>query len=86
MHKEESVTMAKTEIKLVILSPNATVNNLTFPSVSTAATVGDLKDMIEARAASHPPPNRQRLIYCGHALTDTKRTLQEVFTQDTVRF
>ena len=77
--------MAKTEITLVILSPNAAVNNLTFPSISTASTIGDLKEKIAATAVSHPPPNRQRLIYRGHAVTDSKKTIQEVFTQETVR-
>lgn len=76
--------MEKTEITLVILSPIAAVNNLTFPAISTATTVGQLRERITAVAVSHPPPNRQRLIYRGHPLLDPKKTLKDIFTQEIV--
>jgi len=77
-------TMAKTQVNLIILSPTPEVNNLTFSSISTATTIGELRERIFTAAPSHPAPGRQRLIYRGHALIDAKKTLKDVFTQDIV--
>ena len=79
-------TMEKTQIDLIILSPSPEVNKLTFPALSTATTVGELREKISSAAITHPPPSRQRLIYLGHPLNDAKKTLKEIFTQDIVRF
>ncbi len=76
--------MAKTEINLVILSPSSEVNRLTFSSIPTTTTVGELTGKIASAVVSHPPPGRQRLIYRGHALTDYNRTLKDIFTQEIV--
>ena len=78
--------MEKTQIDLIILSPSQEVNKLTFPALSTATTVGELREKISSAAVTHPPPSRQRLIYLGHPLNDAKKTLKEIFTQDIVRF
>ena len=78
--------MEKTQIDLVILSPSPEVNRLTFPALSTATSVGELREKISSAAATHPPPSRQRLIYLGRPLNDAKKTLKEIFTQATVRF
>ncbi len=79
-------TMEKTQIDLIILSPSPEVNKLTFPAISTATTVGELREKISSAAVTHPAPTRQRLIYRGHPLIDAKKTLKEIFTQDIVRF
>ena len=76
--------MAKTEITLIILSPSSEVNKLTFSSLSTATTVGELRNKISAEVTTHPAPGRQRLIHRGHALIDANRTLKDIFTQETV--
>ena len=76
--------MEKSEINLVILSPSAEVNKLTFTAIPTATTVGELREKISAAAATHPVPARQRLIYRGHALMDVKKTLKDIFTQEIV--
>ena len=78
--------MEKTTINLVILSPSSEVNKLTFSSISTATTVGELRERISAAVISHPIPGRQRLIYRGHALLDATRTLKDIFTQEIVVF
>lgn len=77
-------TMEKTQIDLIILSPSAEVNKLTFPAIYTGTTIGELREKISAAAATHPAPARQRLIYRGHALVDAKKTLKEIFTQEIV--
>ena len=77
-------TMEKTQIDLIILSPSPEVNKLTFPAISTATTVGELREKISSAAVTHPAPARQRLIYRGHALIDAMKTLKEIFTQDIV--
>ena len=79
-----TLTMEKTHINLVILSPSQEVNKLTFSSISTATTIGELKEKISAQVATHPAAARQRLIYRGHALVDVGKTLKEVFTQEIV--
>lgn len=79
-------TMEKTQIDLIILSNSPEVNKLAFPALSTATTVGELREKISSAAVTHPPPSRQRLIYLGHPLNDAKKTLKEIFTQDIVRF
>ena len=76
--------MEKTQIDLIILSPSAEVNKLTFPAIYTGTTIGELREKISAAAATHPAPARQRLIYRGHALVDAKKTLKEIFTQEIV--
>ena len=81
-----SETMEKSQIDLIILSPSPEVNKLTFPAISTATTVGELREKISSAAVTHPAPARQRLIYRGHALIDAKKTLKEIFTQDIVCF
>ena len=78
--------MEKTQIDLIILSPSSEVNKLTFPALSTATTVGELREKISSAAETHPAPSRQRLIYFGRPLNDAKKTLKEIFTQDIVRF
>ena len=76
--------MERSDINLVILSPSSEVNRLTFSSISTATTIGELREKISAAVVTHPAPGRQRLIYRGHALVDAKRTLKDVFTQEIV--
>lgn len=76
--------MEKAHIDLIILSPSVEVNKLTFPAISTATTVGELREKISAAAVIHAAPARQRLIYRGHALVDAKKTLKEIFTQEIV--
>ena len=76
--------MEKANINLVILSPSSEVNKLTFSSIPTATTVGELRERITAAVVTHPVPGRQRLIYRGHALLDANRTLKDVFTQEIV--
>lgn len=78
--------MEKVEINLVILSPSPEVNKLTIASVPTTTTIAELREKISAAVTTHPAPERQRLIYRGHALIDGKRTLKEIFTQEIVRF
>ena len=77
-------TMEKSHINLVILSPSQEVNKLTFSGISTATSIGELREKISAEVASHPAPARQRLIYRGHALIDVGKTLKDVFTQEIV--
>ena len=77
--------MEKTHINLVILSPSPDVTKLNFSNISTATTIGDLKEKISAEVATRPTPARQRLIYRGHALVDAGKSLKEVFTQEIVR-
>ena len=77
-------TMEKTHINLVILSPSQEANKLTFSGISTATSIGELRERIEAEVGTHPAPARQRLIYRGHALIDVGKTLKDVFTQDIV--
>lgn len=77
-------TMDKTHINLVILSPSQEVNKLTFSGISTATSIGELREKISAEVATHPAPARQRLIYRGHALIDVGKTLKDVFTQEIV--
>ena len=76
--------MEKTHINLVILSPSQDVNKLTFSGISTATSIGELREKISAEVATHPSPARLRLIYRGHALIDVGKTLKEVFTQEIV--
>ncbi len=76
--------MEKTHINLVILSPSQEVNRLTFSGISTATSIGELRERISFEVATHPPPARQRLIYRGHALIDAGKTLKDVFTQEIV--
>ncbi|KAL6720412.1 hypothetical protein ACLMJK_002334 [Lecanora helva] len=81
---QANFAMEKTNINLVILSPSSEVNKLTFSSISTTTTIGELRERITAAVSSHPPPGRQRLIYRGHPLLDANRTLKDVFTQEIV--
>ncbi|CAF9928447.1 MAG: hypothetical protein ALECFALPRED_004063 [Alectoria fallacina] len=76
--------MEKTHINLVILSPSQQVNKLTFSGISTATSIGELREKISAEVATHPDPARQRLIYRGHALVDVGKTLKDVFTQEII--
>ena len=76
--------MEKTHINLVILSPSQEVNRLTFSGISTATSIGELREKISVEVATHPAPARQRLIYRGHALIDAGKTLKDVFTQEIV--
>lgn len=76
--------MEKSHINLVILSPSQEVNKLTFSGISTATSIGELREKISAEVASHPAPARQRLIYRGHALIDVGKTLKDVFTQEII--
>jgi hypothetical protein len=76
--------MEKVEINLVILSPSPEVNKLTLSSIPTATTIAELREKISTAVITHPAPERQRLIYRGHALVDGKRTLKDIFTQEIV--
>ncbi|KAF6238498.1 hypothetical protein HO173_003466 [Letharia columbiana] len=76
--------MEKTHINLVILSPSQEVNKLTFSGISTATSIGELRERISAEVATHPAPARQRLIYRGHPLIDVAKTLKDVFTQEII--
>ena len=76
--------MEKTHINLVILSPSQEVNKLTFSGISTATSIGELRERISAEVGTHPAPARQRLIYRGHVLVDVGKTLKDIFTQDIV--
>ena len=76
--------MEKTHINLVILSPSQEVNKLIFSDISTATSIGELRERISAQVATRPAPARQRLIYRGHALIDAGKTLKDVFTQEIV--
>ncbi len=78
--------MEKTEINLVILSPSPEVNKLTISAIPTTTTIAELRERISIAVTTHPAPERQRLIYRGHALIDGKKTLKDIFTQEIVRF
>lgn len=72
-------------IVLHVLSPSTEVpKKLTFSSVPTSTTVGELKLKIRDAVATKPAPERQRLIYRGKALTNNVIMLRDVFGQDTV--
>ena len=72
-------------VVLHVLSPSVEVpNKITFPVMPVAMTIGELKYEIRDKVASRPGPERQRLIYRGKALVQERRTLREVFTQETV--
>ena len=72
-------------IVLHVLSPSTEVpRKLTFSSVPTSTTVGELKLKIRDAVATKPTPERQRLIYRGKALTNDMIILRDVFGQDTV--
>ncbi len=82
--KAIELRMEKNQVDLIILSPTPEVNKITFSGIPTATTIGELRERISTAAPSHPAPDRQRLIYRGHALIDAKKTLRDVFTQDIV--
>ncbi|KAA6412087.1 MAG: hypothetical protein FRX48_04237 [Lasallia pustulata] len=72
-------------IVLHVLSPSTEVpKKLTFSSVPTSTTVGELKLKIRDAVATKPAPERQRLIYRGKALTNNVIMLRDVFGQDTI--
>ena len=77
--------MEKTHINLIILSPSQEANKLTFSGISTATSIGELRERISAEVRTHPAPARLRLIYRGHALVDVGKALKDVFSQDIVR-
>lgn len=74
----------KNEFQLNIISPSVQVQKLSFPAIPTSCTIQQLKQRISESAPTRVEPQRQRLIYRGHVLTQEQRTLGDVFGQETV--
>ena len=72
----------KIKVKLHVISPS--IPRITFEDLATSVTIGELKAKI-SDTALHPPIGSQRLIYRGRPLVRDEATLQNVFTQPTVR-
>lgn len=67
-------------INLKVLSPAFEASSgLHVGAVAVDSTIGALKAKICDRAPSHPQPERQRLIYHGHLLSDDSETLEHIF-------
>lgn len=67
-------------ITLHILSPSPEVTNgrLTFEDLSLNTTIARLKHHIQNAIPTAPGPERQRLIYRGHALLTPTATLRQI--------
>lgn len=72
-------------IDIKIIGPHEEVRTgIEFKEVPKTSTVGELKERIEATLSSHPPPNKQRLIFLGRVLQPDTETLLHFFGENLV--
>ena len=68
-----------------VVSPSSEVpDKLTFPNLSLATTIGEMKLKIQDAVVTKPAPQRQRLIYRGRALIQQDLTLATLFGNEAV--
>jgi hypothetical protein len=76
----------RTLIELKILGPAHELRNgIVFSDLPVSITIADLKLKIQQELPSHPPPERQRLIYLGRVLQPDSETLVHFLSENIVR-
>ena len=72
-------------VNLQIVSPSVGVNGpLSFPELSAATTVQQLKGLIRDKLSLRPADDHQRLIHRGRLLARDNDTLENVFGAEAV--
>lgn len=72
-------------LNLKVLSPSTEVNgDIHFPQLPATTTVAGLKLKIQETLATHPQPERQRLIYRGRVMAKETDTMLDIFGRDSV--
>ncbi|KAI9814246.1 MAG: hypothetical protein M1827_003412 [Pycnora praestabilis] len=81
----ESLTNKSKTIFLHILSPSSEIaNKLSFPSLPSTTTVGDLKNKVRDAVVSKPSTERMRLIHQGRVVARDSDTMKDVLGQEAI--
>lgn len=76
---------ASQTIQIHVVSPSAEVpDKLTFTEVPIKTTISEMKKKIQEAVATHPGPERQRIIYRGRALVHQDMTLEALLGVEAV--
>ena len=81
----QASSASRQTIQLHIVSPSSEVSGkLTFADISIKATVGEIKRKIQDAIATKPGPERQRIIYRGHAIVNQDLALETLLGAEAV--